>query len=81
MTADRVRGLSTNAREIEKVVGHRSVSGDKRGARRASEEVTARVGLDSNKLAVMRKFKDGRQPLAIRGLSPLDQIVVRGCNV
>lgn len=81
MSADGVRGLSPNAREVEQVVRHSSVGGDKGRARRASEEVAARVWLDSDKLAKVRRFKNGREPLAIRDLSPLDQIVARSFRV
>jgi len=41
-----MRRLSTNAREVEQMVWHRSVSGNESGARCASQEVTTRVGFD-----------------------------------
>lgn len=72
MSADSVRSLSTNACEVEEVVRHRGASGNKRGARGVSEEIAGRVRFESNKFAVMGRFKDRRQALTIRGLSPGD---------
>jgi hypothetical protein len=79
MSADGVRGLSTNASKVEKVVRQRSVSGYKRRTRRAAQEVLARIRFDCDKLTNVRRLKDRRQPLLIRVLSTLDEIVVRGC--
>jgi hypothetical protein len=76
MTADCVRGFSTNAREVEQLVRHRGVSGNQRRAGCAAQEVLARVRLYCDKFAIMRGLKDRGQPFAIRTLSPLDQIVV-----
>jgi hypothetical protein len=78
MTANGVRGLSTNARKVEEVVRHCGASGDKRRARCVSQEVTARVRLYRNKLAKMRWFENRREALAISALTPFDQIVAGG---
>jgi len=75
MSADSMRGLSTNAGEIEQVIWHRGTSGDKRSAGSVSQKVLSRIWLNSNELAKMRRFKDRRQALAIGSLAPLDQIV------
>jgi hypothetical protein len=79
MSADSMRGLSTNPGEVEQVVWHRGTSGDKRSAGSVSQKVLSRIWLNSNELAKMRRFKDGDQPLLVRVLSPLDEIVVRDC--
>jgi hypothetical protein len=81
MSADSMRSLSTNAGEVEQIVWHGGTRRDKRRAGRVSQEVLARIRLDSHKLTVMQRLEYRRQPLAISGLSPLDQIVASGFGI
>jgi hypothetical protein len=81
MTADGVRCLSTDAREVEELVGHCVVGSDKRRACGTPKKIAGRVRLYGNKVTIVGWLKNGRQPLAICVLSTLDQIVICRLNV
>jgi hypothetical protein len=53
MTADGVRCLSTDAREVEELVRHCGVGSDKRRACRAPEKIAGRVWLYGYKVTIM----------------------------
>jgi hypothetical protein len=67
-----MRGLATNAREIEKLVWDCGVRGDKRRTCCARQEVTTSFRFDRDKLTCVRRLKYESEPRAVSVLSALD---------
>jgi len=76
-SANRMRGFSAYAREVEEIARHCRASSNKSRGRGATQEIRTRLRFDCYRFAQVRWFKDRGQPLTVRSLPSFDQIVVR----